>query len=248
MYKVLANMLSNRLKDVMDSINGETQMAFIKNNQILDSFVIAKEIIQLWKKDNNSGLHVKVDFEKAYDSVDHGFLDSMMRDMDFSLRWRQWMKNCIATPMLSVLVNGSHTSQFGKERVLHQGNLISPFLFNIVTESLSSVLRKAIDLGLISGATFGNNEVYISHLQFADDMIIFLKSRLEYLCKARRILRCFELVMGLRINFHKSYVVKIDKKKTTEDGWADAFKSKKATLPITYLCLPLGARPNTKSF
>ncbi|KAI9153519.1 hypothetical protein LWI28_012562 [Acer negundo] len=65
MYKILAKVLANRLKLVMDSVIREFQMAFVKNRQILDSFVIAEEIIHMWKKDNKGGLLVKLDFEKA---------------------------------------------------------------------------------------------------------------------------------------------------------------------------------------
>ncbi|KAK3219853.1 hypothetical protein Dsin_013823 [Dipteronia sinensis] len=96
-------------------------MAFVKGRQILDSFVIVEEIIHEWKGDNEGGLLVKLDFEKAYDSVDHDFLDHMMEDMGFGERWRKWMRDCISTPALSVLVNGSHTSQIGMERGLRQG-------------------------------------------------------------------------------------------------------------------------------
>lgn len=171
---------------------------------------------------------VKLDFEKAYDIVDNVFLDFVMRDMGFGERWRQWIMNCISTPMISVLVNGSPTFQFGVGKGLWQGDPLSPFIFNIVTEGLSSLFRKTSELGLLSVVTFGDNTMHISHLQLADDMILFIKLCLEYLHNARRILRCFEMVAGLRINFHKSCVVKVGKKWSTEDGWANAFKCKKA--------------------
>ncbi|KAK2650616.1 hypothetical protein Ddye_018105 [Dipteronia dyeriana] len=45
MYKILAKVLANRLKVVMNSVIGDYQMAFVKDRHILDSFVIAKEII-----------------------------------------------------------------------------------------------------------------------------------------------------------------------------------------------------------
>ncbi|KAK3189922.1 hypothetical protein Dsin_029483 [Dipteronia sinensis] len=51
MYKILAKVLANRLRKVMDAIIGESQMAFVKNRQISDSFVIAEEIIRKWKND-----------------------------------------------------------------------------------------------------------------------------------------------------------------------------------------------------
>ncbi|KAK3222180.1 hypothetical protein Dsin_009205 [Dipteronia sinensis] len=81
-----------------------------------------------------------------------------------------------------------------------------------------------------------------------DDTIIFLKPRLDYLCNARRILRCFEIAAGLRINFHKSCLVKVGKSGATNTNWAKVFKCKEATFPITYLGLPLGARPSSKAF
>ena len=107
LYKVLSKILANRLKRVMDSIIGETHMAFFNNRQITDSFVIVEEVIHSWRNDKEGGLIIKLDFEKAYDSVDHEFLDSMLKDLGFGERWRIWMKSCISTPKCSVLVNGS---------------------------------------------------------------------------------------------------------------------------------------------
>ncbi|KAK2660969.1 hypothetical protein Ddye_007502 [Dipteronia dyeriana] len=162
MYKILAKVLANRIKFVMNTIIGDYQMAFVKNPQILDSFVIVEEIIHLWKYDNKGSLLVKLDFKIAYDCVDHGFLDAMMREMGFGEKWRRWMQSCISTPMLSVLVNGSPTSEFGIERGLRQGDPLSPFLFNTLIEGLSSLFRKACNLGLISGASFGDNTGFYS--------------------------------------------------------------------------------------
>ncbi|KAK3204424.1 hypothetical protein Dsin_018470 [Dipteronia sinensis] len=223
MYKILAKVLANRVKMVMDLIIGETQMAFVRNRQILDSFVIAGEIIHKWSLEEEGGLLVKLDFEKAYDSVDQEFLLSLMSDMGFGERWRSWIRNCISSPRLSVLVNGSPTTQFGLERV---------------TEGLSDLLRKAVDVGMIEWVVFGNNAVHITHLQFADDTILFLKPNVDYLRNLRRILRCFELATRLRINFHKSCVVKVGNRISTDDSWAEVFRCKKGVLLLLTLDFP----------
>ncbi|KAK0607568.1 hypothetical protein LWI29_016836 [Acer saccharum] len=244
MYKILAKVLANRLKKVMDSVIGENQMAFVANRQIMDSFVVAEEIIHKWRKDKVGGLLVKLDFEKAYDSVDHSFLDFIMEEMGFGCRWRQWMKWCIATPSISVLVNRSPTAEFSMERGLRQGDPLSPFLFNLVVESLSGCFKKATGLGLVRGVVFGEGEVQVTHLQYVDDTILFLEPKVEYIVNFRRILRCFEVASGLRINFHKSCVVRVGKPRGGESEWADIFKCKKASFPILYLGMPLGARPS----
>ncbi|KAK2662856.1 hypothetical protein Ddye_001430 [Dipteronia dyeriana] len=87
MYKLLAKVLANRLKKVMNSIISPSHMVFVKDRQIVDGFIIAEEVIHSWKKDMKRGLLLKLDFEKAHDSVDHSFLDDMLEKMGFSLRW-----------------------------------------------------------------------------------------------------------------------------------------------------------------
>ncbi|KAK3198576.1 hypothetical protein Dsin_021991 [Dipteronia sinensis] len=110
------------------------KMAFVKNRQIFDSVVIAEEIIHKWKNNREGGVLLKLDFEKAYDKVNHLFLDGMIEDMGFGDRWRNWIRWCISSPSLPVLVNGSLTSPFEMKRGLRQGDPLSPFLFNIVVE------------------------------------------------------------------------------------------------------------------
>ena len=62
----------------MGSIIDDTQMAFVKGRQIVDNFIITNEIIHSWKKDKQGSLVVKLDFEKAYDSIDHSFLNLVL--------------------------------------------------------------------------------------------------------------------------------------------------------------------------
>ncbi|KAK3205479.1 hypothetical protein Dsin_019525 [Dipteronia sinensis] len=156
---------------------------------------------------------VKLDFEKAYDSLDHTFLNNKMSEMGY----------CISTPILSVLVNVCSSRQFRIEKGLCQGDPLSPFLFNVAVEGLSALFRKAEAMGLMRGAYFGEGAVHVSHLKFVDDTILFLQSNEEYLMITRRILRCYEVASGLRINFQKSCVVKVCKSKESEFSSKDYF-------------------------
>ncbi|KAK2663059.1 hypothetical protein Ddye_001633 [Dipteronia dyeriana] len=85
----------------MDSVISPTQMAFLKDRHIIDSFVIAEEVIHSWKKKGNGGLLVKLDFQKAYDTVDHDFCLSFGKE-GLGSKWCSWIKWCISSSSLSV--------------------------------------------------------------------------------------------------------------------------------------------------
>jgi len=123
MYKVLAKVLANRLLGVLGSVISESQSAFVKGKQILDGILIANEAVDEARRLKKELLMFKVDIEKAYDSVDLNYLDSMMRNMNFPTLWRKWISECVGTETVSVLVNGCPTYEFKMEGDSVKGTL-----------------------------------------------------------------------------------------------------------------------------
>ncbi|PNX60849.1 cysteine-rich receptor-like protein kinase, partial [Trifolium pratense] len=70
LYKILAKVLADRLRLVIGSVISESQTAFVKDRQILDGILIANEVVDDARKAKKELMLFKVDFEKAYDSVD----------------------------------------------------------------------------------------------------------------------------------------------------------------------------------
>ncbi|GLT66339.1 hypothetical protein SLA2020_387070 [Shorea laevis] len=69
-YKLLAKVLANRLKNVMFEIITESQSAFVGGRQLVDSVLILNEVVDEAKKKKQQAFIFKADFEKVYDCVD----------------------------------------------------------------------------------------------------------------------------------------------------------------------------------
>ena len=65
LYKIVAKLLSTRLRRVLTDVISVNQSAFITGRQILDGFMIANEIVHGVRSKKEHGLLLKVDFHKA---------------------------------------------------------------------------------------------------------------------------------------------------------------------------------------
>ena len=88
LYKIITKVLSTRLKVLPDTI-GESQGAFIEGRQILDNVLVANEAVEDYRKNGRSGVVFKIDFQKAYDFVEWGFLDFVLERKGFGSVWRK---------------------------------------------------------------------------------------------------------------------------------------------------------------
>src|ERR1044072_564640 len=246
LYKIISKLLANRLRGVIGKVIDESQSAFVGERNMLDSVVVANEIIHEAKCKKKPTLVMKVDFEKAYDSIDWDFLVYMMRRMRFCEKWVGWIVQCLQSTTISVLVNGSATDQFVPERGIRQGDPMAPFLFLIVAEGLNGLVRMAVQKKKLTGYRMaGDTDLEVPILQFADDTLFFCEATMQNVVVIKSILRCFELASGLKVNFHKSSLGGIAVDNTSFDQFLAFLNCKSMRFPFTYLGIPIGGNPHS---
>jgi exonuclease III len=242
-YKIIAKVLANRMRKVMDRVISKPQSAFVKGRQILDSVLIANECLDSRIKSGDPGVMCKLDMEKAYDHVDWNFLLYLLKRCGFGDRWCSWIKHCISTVRFSVLINGSPSGFFGSSRGVRQGDPLSPFLFVLIMEAFSRMIDAIYSRGLISGFSVGSrnhDNVEVSHLLFADDTLVFCGADASQISYLRALLVCFEAVSGLKVNLTKSSLIPVGSLDDVNQ-LAGNMGCGTADLPLKYLGLPLGA-------
>ncbi|GAU16213.1 hypothetical protein TSUD_298450 [Trifolium subterraneum] len=245
MYKLI---YLHKLIRINSKINRQT--AFVKDRQILDDILIANEAVDEACKFQKELLLFKVDFEKAYDSVDWGYLDAVMGRMSFPFLWRKWIKECVCSATASILVNGSPTDEFPLERGLRQGDPFSPFLFLLAAEGLNVLMKAMVESNVFTGYTIrtAENPLYVSHLQFADHTLLLGVKSWANIRALRDVLVLFELMSGLKVNFHKSMLVGVN----ISDSWlseaASVLRCRVGKVPFLYLGLPIGGDPSRLGF
>ena len=97
-----------------------------------------------------------------------------MLKMGFDRRWVKIIMACVTSVQYSVRFNSMETEVFKPTRGLRQGDPLSPYLFLLVAEGLSSMLKGAEDRGELEGIKVCRNAPMISHLLFADDSLILM--------------------------------------------------------------------------
>ncbi|KAG7536677.1 Reverse transcriptase domain [Arabidopsis suecica] len=180
---------------------------------------------------------LKVDIRKAFDSVNWAFILSALRAIGVPERFVGWISECITTPTFSVCLNGNSSGFFKSTKGLRQGDPISPYLSVLGMEVFSSLLHSRFIQGYINyhPKTSG---LSISHLMFADDVMIFFYGSEASLHGINEALDDFASWSGLHMNRDKTQLFHAGLNLLKSSAIArHGFPV--AALPIRYLGLPL---------
>ena len=112
----------------------------------------------------------------------------------------------VHTATYSVLINGESNGYMNPSRGIKQGDPLSPYLFLLFAEGLSSLIKKAMERKQLCGILSCTNGVCISHLLFANDSFIFYQAMVEESQHLLDILGRYEATSSQAINRQKTSI------------------------------------------
>ena len=204
--KILCKLLANRLAPELDSLVSLSQSAFIKKRCIQDNFLYVHNVIREAHTKKKPLIFLKLDIAKAFDSVGWGFLLETLSAFGFGRRWRNIVSVILSSASSRILLNGTPGPPFRHMCGIRQGDPLSPYLFLLCSEGLSSMLAHEEEVGGLEGIKVCRNAPSISHLLFADDSLLFFKASNAGAIEVNQVLEYYCQASGQRINNMKSSI------------------------------------------
>lgn len=162
--KLLTKLLANRLQSVILDHIHTNQYGFIKSRTIQDCFAWAYEYLFQCNKSKMPTVVLKLDFEKAFDKMEHGMIMTIMRKKGFGDKWCSWIQQTLSSATSVVLLNSVPGTPFKCKRGVRQRHPLSPLLFVIVADFLQTILNNAMQMLLIQPpVTFQSSPVSQSY-------------------------------------------------------------------------------------
>ena len=206
-YKIFTHVIKNRLVKTLPTIISNVQSGFQAGKSTCDNLILMCLTLDFYQENSEEeGMLLQVDFEKAFDSVEHTFLYSTLRSMGFGDYILNLVKVAFSGCMSYANVNGHLSDPIYLMRGLHQGSPLSPILFLIVAQVFSFKIQRDPN---IKGLSVGGVVNLLS--LFADDTDIFLEPSARGVQLVVEELETFGRVSGCRPNIAKTHCVPLGK-------------------------------------
>ena len=198
-YKIGSSAIADRLKTILPKIINEDQTGFVKNRFIGDNIRLIYDTISYLTENNKPGLLLCLDFEKAFDSLDWGFLHKVLEGFGFKNDICSWVKTFYSNIRSTVSMNGLISDWFSVTRGCRQGDPISPYLFILCAEIMGCMIRENNN---IKGIKIEDKEIKLT--QYADDSEILMDGDRQSFEETILSVQRFGEISGLSLNTKKT--------------------------------------------
>ena len=198
-YKIISKVYANRIKCVLSDLLGPMQYA-VKGRDVANGLVLLRDVIDFAQKNNHETYVLSLDFYKAFDCVDHCFLQKVLKQSGFSHTFCDHIFTLLQNSETAVIVNGFISDFFPVKRGVRQGDPLSFHLFLLFLEPmLKSIMRHDFIDGVFLPGSKGFNMKYFA---YADDVTLTLLGTYS-ISRAFELLDNFGKATGLKLNYKK---------------------------------------------
>jgi len=207
-YKLIARCIINRLKPALPHLISPMQSSFVPGRQITDNVIITQEVLQtMRRKTGHTGwMAIKLDLEKAYDRLSWTFIQDTLVKMRLPGSLIKVIMTCVSSCTLNILWNGKPSETFQPSRGVRQGDPLSSYLFVACMERLSQLIEAHCTQGDWQAIPLTRAGTRLSHLMFADDVVLLGEASLKQAQTIKSCLLEFCQASGQKISLEKSRV------------------------------------------
>lgn len=245
-YKIISKILASRLKIFTEEAVQGNQVGFVKGRVLCENVLLASELVSGFQKPGRTRRGcIQLDISKAFDSIEWEFILNILHAYELPELFIKWIRLCISSPHYSISLNGELLGFIPGKKGLRQGDPISSSLFVMAMDILSKDLDKAVSQEVFKPHPDCYDPL-VTHLSFADDVLIFFDGSSDSLRGIMQVLLNFQRKSGLALNLRKTKVF-IDGNNVSDcQALATQFGLQQGTLPVKYLGLPLSPKKLSK--
>lgn len=204
--KIVTKVITERLKDLMPRLIEKGQTRFIKGRTTHDNIIILQEVVRRMEKSRKKPgwMIIKVDLAKGYDRINCSFIADTLQQAGFLSDLWSCIIRCITSAMIHVSWNVEASQEFSLQRGIHQGDPLSPYIFELCMDRLSYLILDAVVERKWRLYTYKKARLNILYLKFVDDLLLFAETSNEQAECVTTTMKSFCDSSELDINLRKS--------------------------------------------
>lgn len=205
-YKIVTRVIAKKFETCLEEILGDEQTCTVPGNSIINGLMILRDTQRIFENNSQSAALCSLDFEKAFDRIDHNFLIRILQAYGFPTLAIQWIRMITENSTSRLQINGHIGKTISINRGTRQGCPLSMILFTLGIDPLLRILSSNLQ-----GITNPTSKFAVT--AYADDITILLRNNgdISFLLN---ILQTFSQASGEKINWKKSHLLPLNKTST----------------------------------
>jgi len=212
--KICTKTIALRTNIVLSKLLNNTQTGYVPGRQVNDNSRFLEELIEHYKGNNKIAYLITLDAQKAFDSINHSYMLSLLKHYNFPDEYINWIKMLYTDLEASVQINGYTGEKFKILQSVKQGDALSCALFILCMEPLLNFIKnnkkiKGVKLNAV------DEDTEINNFSFADDITAVC----ENIEGIQEIIDCyteFTSYSGVKLNIPKTEILIIGKKSSSK--------------------------------